>query len=412
MTSSRRAARTITLALVMCAMPLRAEDAAPVDPAIIKAQALKAQYDAEAAAWVASKAKSDAQAAAASAKLGPLASYSNTGEVTVGENSGKLEATLLASQATQKSAARIVRDVCSLMASPPAKACEDAAGPAALYVFPFSSMPSFDAYDAFTAQLRSIKAHLQRVKDLKPAPAAAAGGPISASTIGPAAIATLLSTAGNLFRSEYKLSSLEVSQSDDILIRAFLQEARGRSIKPALYAPSMFTERLNFDTNTALKALDEVERERNAVASNAAALRRVATSQPKRKAEIDPIVAAMDQAVARFDSFATTIGTADDKGVVPLAMIARQAALASHLTDDSYILFLKAEMAGGSAYSKKNFWTFLGELPYSVSGGSLVSYTLVKGRRGAVIGSAVIPQTEPFMKIHAATRRFAGAPKQ
>jgi hypothetical protein len=49
-------------------------------------------------------------------------------------------------------------------------------------------------------------------------------------------------------------------------------------------------------------------------------------------------------------------------------------------------------------------------MPFSVSGGSLISYTLVRGRSSDIVDAGVLRQTEPFMKIHAATRRFAGKP--
>jgi hypothetical protein len=61
---------------------------------------------------------------------------------------------------------------------------------------------------------------------------------------------------------------------------------------------------------------------------------------------------------------------------------------------------------GGSAYSEKNFFTFLGTLPYSVSGGALVSYTLFNGATGAVVDSGSYGASAPFMKIHRIAQRY------
>ena len=396
------------LALAGLAAPALADEPV-VDPAVLRSQALEAQYKAEAQAYVAAKAKSDAQAAAASAQLGPLSAYQTPGAIEVGANSGKLEVTLLAAETTRLSAAGIVKDLCSMLASSPAvTACgPTGAGPASIIIFTDSEKPTFDALDAFTAQARSIRAHLLRVKDLQPPSGPKPGGVISSSTLGFAAISTLLSTAGNLLRSDYKLSAVEVTQSDALLVKTFLQEARRADLKPSLYVPSLYGGRIDYDTNAAIKTLEELESARNGVKQRADALRQLLEEEPKRKAAIDPIIAQMDAAVARFDAFSVKLGTADEKGSVPLSVVARQAAQSALIGDDTYMLVLKAEMAGGSAYSKKNFWTFLGEMPFSVSGGSLVSYTLLRGRNGAVADAGVRARTLPFTKIHQATRRFS-----
>lgn len=388
------------------ATPATAQDAE--DPAITAAKAEKARLDAETARYVAAKARSDAEAAAAQARLGPLATYQTPGAVEVGANSGRLEATLLASAATSRSAAKIASRLCTRLATPGATGCgaraADGACPATgtetLLVFPEGSAPTFDAYDTFRAQLLSIELQL---KPLIPVD----GQPLTTSTIALPAAAAALSAVGNLLRSDYKLSGVEVTQSDALLVRTFIEEARAACLDRRITAPSMLPPRIDIDGNPALVRLREVAALRDKVATRAGALRQHVAKTPADKAAVDPVIAVLDQAVARFDTFATRVGTPDDKGVVPLAVVARQAQLDGTIKDTTMMLVLKAELAGGSAYAKKNFWTFLGEMPFSVSGGSLISYTLVQGRSSEFVDAGVLRQTEPFMKIHAATRRFA-----
>ena len=100
------------------------------------------------------------------------------------------------------------------------------------------------------------------------------------------------------------------------------------------------------------------------------------------------------------------IGTFDNNGVLPLAEIARQADIASQLSMGGYLLAVRANMAGGSTYSKQNFWTFFGAMPFYVSAGVLTSYVLIDGRDGTVVDAATFEQTEGFMSIDAANARY------
>lgn len=401
-----RNCRKIGLLLIAASTPMALLAQEAEDPALTRIKALKAQYELETQAFLASKARSDAETAAATAKLGPLASYQTAGTIEVGANSGKLEAALLASEATRVAAAQIALDMCSLLRKEPAQsACGDkGVGPAKLLIFTDAEKPTFDALDAFNAQLFSIRAQLERAAALEPAPAGPRGVNVVSASL--PMFSTLLSTAGNLLRSDYKLSGIEISPSDSLLVKSFVQQARIAKIRSVLSAPSVYGGRIDFKSNPAFKDLEAVETLRNSVAAKADALRELAGTKPKNKAEIDKVVAEMDKAVARFDVFSQKLGTPDDKGNVPLAAVARQAVVAGTMTDDTYLLLLKSDLAGGSAYSKKNFWTFLGDMPFSVSGGSLVSYTLLNGRSGDVVYAGVLGQTEPFSKLHAATQRF------
>jgi hypothetical protein len=387
-----------------CVSPAFAQDA-PADPELLRLQKLKAQLDAETQAYVADKAKSDAQAAAATAKLGPLASYTREGTIEAGDNSGKLQATLLAAEATRQSASLIVRDLCTLLrADDTASACgPNGRGVPKLLVFTETERPNFDAYQAFELERIAIARDLARAAALKPG---GSRGPISTGTFG-GALPVLLSAAGNLFRSDYKLSNLDLSQSDTLLIRALLRQAKQASLHTMIVVPSLYAGPMDLANNPAVLALNALEDSRDEVAAAADRYRAQAAKKPKNKDELDKIVAAQDAAVARFDTFAKKLSTPDDAGRVPIANIARQAELLKGMDETSRYLVIKADYAGGSAYSRKNFWTFLGGMPFYVAGGSLVGYTLFNGKTGEALYSSSLPQAEPYTRIGDATERFA-----
>mgnify|MGYP004254531567 FL=1 len=326
----------------------------------------------------------------------------------MGANSGKLEATLLASAATSRLAAHIVERVCPQLAPgggmaacsipPTGQACPAYTTEAKpLLVFTEQAVPNFDAYDMFRMQLESIEAQLVRALP-------AGDGTISAGVMGLPAAATVLSALANLFRSDYKLSALDVSQSDALLVRSFIEKANARCLDRPIVSPSLLQPRLEIEGNPALARLNTAGTLRDRAASRSADQKRAMSAE---KAKTDPEIARLDEAVARFDAFLVKLGTPNEKGSVPLAMVARQGQLDGLIDESTPMLILKAEMAGGSAYAKKNFWTFLGGMPFSVSGGSLVSFTLVRGRSAEIVDAGVLRQTEPFMKIHAATKRFS-----
>lgn len=400
----------------LAAVPTASQETA-TDPEIMRSNQQKAKSEAETQAYVAAKARSEAETAAAKARFGSLADYTTEGKVEAGENSGKLEAALLAAEATRSSAQRIVADLCNsnVVGQAAAMCDESAAGSVHLIILTDADKPTFDAYDAFKLQLDSINAELRQA--FKGCSAPSGTGLVGSQVVSLPGIATAVDIAANLLRSDYKLSYLELSQTDALLVKAFLQQARvptgQHKIKARIVIPSLFPQRIDLGTdgqgglkNSALNYLQGVRTLRDTVSDC------VKAAGKGKKGTPNPRVAAMTKAVERFDAFESKLATADDAGAVPLATIARQAQLTSLLDrPNTYMLQLKADMAGGSAYSKKSFATFLGEMPFSVSGGSLVSYALLTGS-GDVVYADVLAQTQPFMKIHDATERFvAGRPK-
>ena len=401
-------------------------------PAQVQAETQKAIYDAE-------KAKYDAETAAANAKVGSLSNYSTSGTIDVGANSGKLETTLMYSEAARAIGKLIVTST-NLKGL-----CKDSKP---LIVTGSTDHLQFDAYDAFDAQSLSIEGQLIAAtsETLPPRKEVTKKGVVTSGVSGIAAVGTLLNVAGNLFRSDYKLSGIDITPDDTLLIAAVVAAAREptaaraiakdpasakqptaenvvandaapacRIIVPGIYlAKSVDANNPAIKTLSALADLREnanrqLSQDTSQVSdaqTKAAALKDAAAEQMKNEAaRYTQRIADLTAAIKRFDDFQTKLGTTDDKGIVPMAVIARQAKLAG-MAHTGLLLSVKANFAGGSQYAKKNFWTFLGSMPFSVSGGAVASFALVDGSDGSVLASGVLGQSEPFTKIHKATERY------
>jgi len=97
---------------------------------------------------------------------------------------------------------------------------------------------------------------------------------------------------------------------------------------------------------------------------------KVKAAQSRIAAErYDLPIDAASKALENHTTFRSAMSTPNDKGVLLLSLITRQAHLAATLGTNGYLLVLKANMLGGTAYTKKNFWTFFGSMPYTVTGG-------------------------------------------
>jgi len=383
-----------------------ADDPPAKPPAQVEAETQTAIYTAK-------KAKAEAETAAANAKVGSLSTYSETGGIDVTTGSGKLETTLMYSEAARAMGRRIAKS--ALKGN-----CQSGA---TLLVIGSAEHIAFDAYDAFEAQVTSIKKQLDSaINEPLPAPKPPTEAAVSAAT-SLAAAGTLLNVVGNLFRSDYKLSGIDLTVEDTLLIAAVVEASKDKDIDVPcrIIAPAVYLSKSVDDKNKAVTDLSDLgdvrenanlqlSKDTDAVTTlQKQAAGKKGTEAGKLNAEAvryTKRIADLTAAIKRYDDFQMKLGTADDKGVVPMAVVARQAKLQELLSNNGLLLSVKANFGGGSQYAKKNFWTFLGSMPFYVSGGGVASYELVKGADGSLVASGVLAQSEPFMKIHKATQRY------
>jgi hypothetical protein len=103
--------------------------------------------------------------------------------------------------------------------------------------------------------------------------------------------------------------------------------------------------------------------------------------------------------VALYDGFITKLTTPDDKAKVPLAAIIQQEAVRSALKGGANLMTAKISSAGGTYYTRKNFWSFFGAMPFFTMGGVVVDYSLFNGRTGFVLSAGAVPVDGGFFKV-------------
>jgi hypothetical protein len=207
-----------------------------------------------------------------------------------------------------------------------------------------------------------------------------------------------------------------------VLAKEVMRAARCQQIARPIKLPGEFTPPLDFSQNPALARLKTLDALRDQVSDkladdtqDAKDLQEAAKNEKdKKKAALllaqseayAPVVEALKAALKRYDDFVAMVGKADDKGVSPLSTIARQAYMSKALGDGGYLLVIKANFLGGSSYTRKNFFTFFGAMPFSVGGGAVASFTLIDGKSGNVIDSGVFAHSVPYNKVHKTIDRY------
>jgi hypothetical protein len=425
----------LSTAMLIAILPsgARAEDP-PVDPEVAAANARKAVADARTAEANADKAASEAATAAAKARFGSLAEVDNDGAVTAATDSGKMEAALLASEATRTISDKIAGRLCQAIKSGSATsncnkvvaagtiATSDSTAPTVIITSEATPL-DFGAWTAFLMQSESITRqmelaqHALRTYVPQSPPKARA---VEASTSLPGAL-TAVSVISNLLRSQYSLSSISLTPDEMLIAKAIMQSARTKGlvnpfIVPGLYAAPALPATLSSDSDPVVVKIKALDQLRDRTDQMLQAARRLQADSEKRGAK-DPKakkdaeeyaarIAALDAALKRYDTYIVTATAPDAQGAVAISAASGQGRLAKLIEAGGYVLIIKGNAMGGSAFSEQNFFTFLGSLPYSVSGGALVSYTLFNGATGSVVDSGSFGATAPFMKIHRITQRY------
>jgi hypothetical protein len=117
------------------------------------------------------------------------------------------------------------------------------------------------------------------------------------------------------------------------------------------------------------------------------------------------VAAELGAAIKGYDDYIAKISAPSEKGVSELAEAARQAWMRADLDSGSYLLTVKMNAAGGSTYTKKNFFTFLGGTPFYVSGGTVASFTFIEGATGQVAKAGAYGVAGGFKSLGAVHRR-------
>ena len=367
------------------------------------------------------KALRDSQAASATAAFGPLGTYQGAqGTVTLDEaNRSVFETTLLAARAVDQAAdemgirlADVVNRVDAVPAAPrsllPATAllpvsamgvdqlCEEAMSITLSVPAPASARPvvivsqstaiGTDLADSFAVSTSAV-AH--QICDTF-STSGLSGGSL-------AAIGSAVSTVANLLRADYSVYGLSLTPDQSLLTKrvalAFMSRATAGQTHP-VYLPDLAPFNLRDERNPAVRRLLVMERIR---------------SIANRKAQEEgPMKVSLQQAVAAYDQLRTGLTTATDEKPPLITAIFRQAAVAGLLDQGGYLVLTNVHMMGGTSYTKKNFFTFIGGMPYFVSGGGIMSYLVQEGLSGPVLDTVTYPITSGFHRVNAIHKSFSG----
>lgn len=428
---------------------------------VAKLKAMAEYINAQTALQTAQTAAATAKVTAAATNLGPLATTQNTGVVTAGTNAGKLEGTLLAARATEMAADALAMRLCSslvakpdsvtkcargyitsgsaiaspvaFVALPAQEACASfapysrpyaSAKVSALVIMANSQKVGFDAYDLLTMRLNAVGRQL--------CSAIAAGETAKQRTVGvqiptvapPKAKAGLVAgflpavSAGvdlvaKLFRSEYTVANIDITTDDQLLEKDLIRALYARDIAMPIYAPDLHTV-VDLSDNPVVemvKVLDELVRKAEAAAEEQASKQSAFTAGASLVKGDDQTVlksaAAVHDAAAKAlaaavkaygDILATaTTGDADKPNLLTTAI--RQAKVAEILRSGGRLLVAKMDAAGATTYTKRNFFTAFGAMPFYASGGVVASYALVDGSTGQILDASSVPIAGGFRRV-------------
>jgi len=391
----------------------------------------------------AEKQKAEAELNAFKAKVGDVPSAPYTGKTEIKEKAGSLEGAILAAKAISEASGKI-RD--QLMLINEIETASKTGPPISqLLIANVGDVPTFNSIMTFHAQTKVLEiaekaAKIATDKAAKKDPARY--GTKALPIVGAAGIA--LDAANKLLtylKSDISVGGIETKFDDSIVLHALAKplvdtKAFTEVLIAGLYTPSDSIDKMAITieklTNgrSAAKASEEREKEtvekipkqvedaKKSKADAEAELKNaktpIARESAKKKVDVaaellkstsDPdriglhkeAQAAWKKTVDLYDAFFAKMITMDEKGNVPLAQVMKEEAFNSALSN-GMLLVTKLQAHGGSYYSANNILTAFGALPFHISGGTVISYVLVKGPHRNVITSGVVPVFGGFEK--------------
>ncbi|MDJ0277693.1 hypothetical protein QLH51_12885 [Sphingomonas sp. 2R-10] len=384
---------------VDAAAALKAAEAAAADDLAQRkqaAEATKAVLDAEKANVDLQVANDKAAAARLEQKVGSVPDApAITGGVTPQTGAGKTEAALLSAAASADAARQIARKL------------ENVGGP--FIVRAGTARLSLDQWDQFDVGIKLIDAQLVRAQSLfdtaeqsKPTPAALGTASVretpflAAAGVGIQALAKF----GKFFQTEYTAGSIDLTPDDSLLVAdvgnalkskglllpdMYLAARPGTTILPTLQATAATVQTAVENATAADRSAAALKDEAQKAADAAVKAGKLAAA-----ARYEAAAGAAKAAVTAFEAFTSRMLQADEKGRLPVTAIAEQKVIVDALAAGRKILFVHVHFAGGSYYTYKNLWTFLGKMPFRVSGAIVASYTVLDGKTAAVVDTGSV----------------------
>ncbi|HEY0013773.1 MAG TPA: hypothetical protein VGB79_13085 [Allosphingosinicella sp.] len=312
-----------------------------------------------------------------------------------------------------------------------AEMCAELATPAAdlvlageqrpIVIVPEATKALIDAAELFDVQSASVGRGLCRALDQgkrqrEATALLAAVAPVSAERAGgtgfvPAASA-VIDTVANLFRTDYTIYGIQVGEDQNLFVREFARAFRQTGARNPVYVPGLFPLSPSTADNLALRRVSLLESLRSEAAeqvgahqAQSAAFEQSLTVAGARTRELndaksghDDAAKALEESIKAHDALLATVTTAADDVPAALPAIIRQARTAELLRSGGLLVVTNVHFIGGTSYSAQNFFTFLGGMPYHVSGGVLASYIVQDGRTGQVYDTVAVPVSGGYVR--------------
>lgn len=395
----------------------------PADPKVTAATEEKARLDAEKGALESGKALSEmrkgADLAAAQAAIGTVAGSGIAGTVTLKNDAGKGEATLLAALAMSRAARKIKDNIAGEVKD---KRVILTSGSETL------QYPNYRQFllglELTTSALDSV---IREAADLRNKAREAAKAPTTtteSTAEAPAALTVAgvaidaISKLGSYFMTDYEASSIALTEDDEQLMNAvagcLLEQPADRPA--AVVLPGRRPAQPG-ELATILKELTDRVRTIDAATTDAANEAKTQRGQSEasaankdrhlRAAELcDSAADLLRKALAKAEAFLATLGVADAKGVTLIAKIAAEKAFADAANDPNALcLALDVRAVAGGYYTKKNLWTFLGFMPFYVMGGAVVTFQLVD-KDGNLKSAGTVPVHAGYANVKEVQHMF------
>lgn len=246
-------------------------------------------------------------------------------------------------------------------------------------------------------------------------------GPTPVSGLPITAAATALTTLANLFRTDYSVAYHDLPEDNLLLIKETVSGFLSRRPGSWVHAPELFPLAPSEGSNpleAKLRVMDAVLGKVVAESGEQARLQTLLTAAlPGLKGEpLAAVTAARDMhkshrenlvaAAKVYTDYLTSTAQGADGKQPPLALGLRQARAAQMLKGGGVLVLMKMNLMGATSFTKKNFWTSFGGMPFYASGGVIASYAVMEGRSGRLLDAASVPIASGFKSVPEVHRSF------